>query len=167
MEEQPNHYSVQFAPADKQKKKNPSFLQGKVFLTILLVFAVTLSYFAALKMPAAIQKKDHDRGIIDSKSAVEVEVVDTYGNHKQAEYIVNLLRENGFDVVEFHRVIGHPVDYSYVVDHTDTKDASRKIAECIGIQKTKIYTKPAADLMVDVSLVLGNDIDKLKPYQTH
>jgi diphthamide synthase (EF-2-diphthine--ammonia ligase) len=74
------------------------------------------------------------------------------------------LRENGFDVVEYHRVAGRQVDYSYVVDHTVNRDVSRKVAECIGIQKTKIYAKQAAELMVDVSLVLGNDINKLKPY---
>ena len=137
MEEQPNHYSIRPAPADKQKKKNRSFLRGKIFLTILLALAAVLVYLAATKMPAVVRKSAHEQRIIDSKSAVEVEVVDTHGNQKQAEYIIDLLRKNGFDVVEFHRVSGHPVDYSYVVDHTGNQDASRKIADCIGIQKAK------------------------------
>ncbi len=166
MEDRPNYYSVQSVPADKQKK-NRSFLRGKIFLTILLTIVAALLYFAAIKMPAALQKKDADQRIIDAKSAVEVEVVDASGNQKQAELLIDQLRKNGFDVVEYHRVTGRQVDYSYVVDHTVNRDASQKIAECIGIQKTKIYAKQAAELMVDVSIVLGNDINKLKPYQTH
>ena len=164
MEKRLNHYSDQSARAEKQKKKNHSFLRGKIFLTILLVLVAVTLYFAAIRIPAAVQKKDHTQGIIDSKSAVEIEVVDASGNQKQAEHIIDKLRENGFDVVEYHRVAGRQVDYSYVVDHTVNRDVSRKVAECIGIQKTKIYAKQAAELMVDVSLVLGNDINKLKPY---
>jgi hypothetical protein len=167
MKEQQNHYATGSGPSVRQSKKNRPLLRGKILLTGVLVIVVAGLYLASRRLPVVQRSDDRPQGIIDSKNAVEVEVIDTRGNQKQAEYIIDVLRKNGFDVVEYHRIAGRPVDYSYVVDHGGGRGVSQKLAECIGIQKTKLYAKRDTALMVDISLVLGNDIGTLKPYQSH
>jgi pyruvate/2-oxoglutarate dehydrogenase complex dihydrolipoamide acyltransferase (E2) component len=86
---------------------------------------------------------------------VRVQVLNASGRPGLAREATRVLRDRGFDVVEFGNGKGFPPDSSVVLDRVGNLDRARQVADAAGIRR--VMARPDANLIVDVTVVLGKD----------
>jgi hypothetical protein len=97
--------------------------------------------------------------------ALEVEVLDGAGNIKVAQYVTNMLRVQGYDVVEMKRNDDGLVERTYIFDRSGNLEAARKLAMTLGIAQDKVFQKIDRNLYLDVTVIVGKDYSRLKVFQ--
>ncbi len=96
---------------------------------------------------------------------LEVEVLDGAGNMKAAQYVTNILRSQGYDVVEMKRNNDGMIERTYVVDRSGNLEAARKLATALGIAQDKVFQKINRNVYLDVTVMVGKDFFRLKVFQ--
>jgi hypothetical protein len=96
---------------------------------------------------------------------LQVEVLDGAGSMKIAQHVTNMLRSQGYDVVEMKRNDDGIIERTYVVDHSGNLEAARKLATTLGIAPDKVFQKIDRNLYLDVTVVVGKDFSRLKVFQ--
>jgi hypothetical protein len=99
------------------------------------------------------------------EKALEVEVLDGAGNMKAAQYVTNVLRVKGYDVVEMKRNLEGSVERTYIMDRSGNLEAARTLAEKLGISQDKVFQKIDRHLYLDITVVVGTDFSRLKVFQ--
>jgi len=96
---------------------------------------------------------------------LEVEVLDGVGNIKIAQYVTNVLRSQGYDVVEMKKNDDGIIERTYVVDRSGNLEAARKLATALGVAQDKVFQKVDRNLYLDVTVTVGKDYSRLKMFQ--
>ena len=96
---------------------------------------------------------------------LQVEVLDGAGSMKAAQYVTNILRSKGFDVVEMKKNNDGMIERTYVVDRSGNLEAARKLATNLGVAQDKVFQKIDRNLFLDVTVVVGKDFSRLKVFQ--
>jgi hypothetical protein len=91
--------------------------------------------------------------------------LDGAGSMKVAQYVTNILRSKGYDVVEMKRNNDGIIERTYVIDRSGNLEVARKLAETLGIATDKVFQKIDRNLYLDVTVVVGKDFPKLKVFQ--
>ena len=86
---------------------------------------------------------------------VRVQVLNASGRPGLAREATGLLRDRGFDVVEFGNGKGFPPDSSIVLDRAGRAETARQVADAVGIRR--VAARPDPSLFLDVTVVLGRD----------
>jgi hypothetical protein len=86
---------------------------------------------------------------------VRVQVLNASGRAGLAREATRMLRDRGFDVVEFGNGKGFPPDSSIVLDRAGKVETARQVADAVGIRR--ISARPDSNLYLDVTVVLGRD----------
>ena len=86
---------------------------------------------------------------------VRVQVLNASGRPGLAREATGLLRDRGFDVVEFGNGKGFPPDTSIVLDRAGRAEMARQVADAVHIRR--IAARPDSNLYLDVTVVLGRD----------
>jgi hypothetical protein len=97
-------------------------------------------------------------------AAPEVEVLDGAGSMRWAQHATDVIRANGFDVVEMKRYSGGIAERSFIMDRSGNISAARALAEKAGIAPDKVFQKIDRSLYVDMTIVIGKDFPKLKAF---
>ena len=97
--------------------------------------------------------------------ALEVEVLDGAGSMKAAQHVTNILRSQGYDVVEMKRNNSGIIERSFVLDRSGNLDAARKLAEKLGIAQDKVFQKIDRNQYLDITVMVGKDFSRLKAFQ--
>ena len=97
--------------------------------------------------------------------ALEVEVLDGAENIRAAQRITNVLRSQGYDVVEMKRNAGGIVERTFVFDRLGDLEAARKLAAALGISQDKVFQQIDRNLFLDITVVVGKDFSRLKVFQ--
>lgn len=86
---------------------------------------------------------------------MRVQVLNASGRAGLAREATRVLRDRGFDVLEFGNGKGYPPDSSVVLDRTGHVELARQVADAVGIRR--VTAKPDSNLYLDVTVVLGRD----------
>lgn len=86
---------------------------------------------------------------------VRVEVLNASGVPGLARRGTEVLRDVGFDVVQYGNAPGFAPDTSLVLDRVGRMELARSVADAIQIPR--VYAKPDSNVYVDVTVVLGRD----------
>ena len=86
---------------------------------------------------------------------VRVEVLNAMGAAGVAGEVTDLLRERGFDVVQFGNASSFDRDTTVVIDRVGREDFAEAVANALGIRN--VLVEPDSSLFVDVSVLLGRD----------
>ena len=89
------------------------------------------------------------------RERVRVEVLNAGGVPGVAADVRDLLRESGFDVVEWGNASSFDRDTTVVVDRVGREELAEAVANALGIRN--VLVEPDPNLFVDVSVLLGRD----------
>jgi hypothetical protein len=79
-----------------------------------------------------------------------------------ATRFTNVLRDNGFDVVDSGNFETFDVKETIVIDRSGNLDHARKIARALGIGEENIIREVSPNFFLDATVVIGSDYEKLK-----
>jgi hypothetical protein len=96
---------------------------------------------------------------------VEVEVLDGAGSMRAAQQVTNVLRSQGYDVVEMKKNNDGLIERTYVVDRSGNLSAARTLAMDLGISPDKVFQKIDRSVFLDVTVMVGKDYSRLKAFQ--
>jgi hypothetical protein len=89
------------------------------------------------------------------RERVRVEVLNAAGVAGVAREVMNLLREDGFDVVQYGNAPSFDRDSTLVIDRVGRVELAEGVANALGIRN--VLVEPDPDLYVDVTVMLGRD----------
>ncbi|HYW12350.1 MAG TPA: LytR C-terminal domain-containing protein [Longimicrobium sp.] len=86
---------------------------------------------------------------------VRVEVLNASGVPGLAKRGTEMLRDGGYDVVNYGNAPGFAPDTSLVLDRVGKMEFARSVADIVQIPR--VYARPDSNVYVDVTVVLGRD----------
>ncbi|MBD0321654.1 MAG: LytR C-terminal domain-containing protein, partial [Gemmatimonadetes bacterium] len=86
---------------------------------------------------------------------VRVQVLNASGRPGLAREATRVLRDRGFDVLEFGNGRGFSPDSSMVLDRAGRLEVARQVADAVGIRH--VAARPDSNLYLDATVVLGKD----------
>jgi hypothetical protein len=168
----PSHAAVQIDTADIPRERIPQLQTRTVRYSKLTkgVFGIlSLALIVIVYVLAHRSFSNHSVTVDPLPSStdrvLEVEVLDGAGSMKAAQYVTNILRSQGYDVVEMKRNNDGMIERTYVVDRSGNLEAARKLATTLGITQDKVFQKIDRNLYLDVTVVVGKDFSRLKVFQ--
>jgi len=168
----PTHTAVQTETADISQEHVPKLQTNTVRynkLTKIVFGLLSLALIVTVYVLAHRSFSNHSATIDPLPSstdrALDVEVLDGAGSMKVAQYVTNILRLQGYDVVEMKRNNDGIVERSYVLDRSGNLEAARKLATTLGIPQDKVFQKIDCNLFLDVTVIVGKDYSRLKVFQ--
>lgn len=95
---------------------------------------------------------------------IQLDVLNSTGTPKLGQRCTDYLRARGFDVVEMGNY-KEAVEYTRVIDRAGNLEAAQQVAKALGIPKERVARQIDRNAYLDVSVVIGKDFRKLKPFQ--
>ncbi|HZV11690.1 MAG TPA: LytR C-terminal domain-containing protein [Candidatus Kapabacteria bacterium] len=150
-------------PADRSRRRN---LEIAVIVILLmgvgvLGYAFVYRVFIAPPINAEIERQS---GLTKKDARIQVNILNATPQHDLARRVMDYLRARGFDVVEIGNYSSEQ-SRSLVIDRTGDSLSARKVAFAMGIPDSSIRKDVDSSLYLDVSVVLGNDFEQLKPWK--
>jgi hypothetical protein len=141
-------------------------LQTIGLFALLLVVAVLVGSLAAGLMGRGrggaedVAAADSARAPVRSPAPrptgrVRVEVLNASGVPGLARRGTEMLRDGGYDVVNYGNAPGFAPDTSLVLDRVGKMEFARSVADLVQIPR--VYARPDSNVYVDVTVVLGKD----------
>jgi hypothetical protein len=143
-------------------------LRGKVMKGALVVLSVALFitiYVLANRKNTASSEESEFIPVVNGRS-LEVEVLDGAGSMRATQRMTDILRAQGFDVVEMKRNNGEVEERTIIFDRSGNLDAAKKLATGLGVPQDKVFQKIDRNLYLDITVVLGKDYSRLKAFQS-
>lgn len=100
-----------------------------------------------------------------NSQSLEVEVLDGAGSMRAAQQMTDVLRAQGYDVVEMKNN-GEVEERTFIIDRSGKLDAARRLATALGISRDRVFQKIDRTLYLDITVVLGKDYSRLKAFQS-
>ncbi len=124
-------------------------------LVVLVAVAGLLAGAAYLgrRFPEAGAAEDQPRYVPPER--VRVEVLNAAGVAGVARDVSTLLRNDGFDVVQYGNASSFDRDTTLVIDRVGRAELAEAVANALGIRN--VLVEPDPDLFVDVTVLLGRD----------
>lgn len=132
-----------------------------VALVLVLGYAFVHRVFIAPPVNAEVERQDD---LVRKGAKIQVNVVNSSGAQRVARRTMDFLRARGFDVVEIGNA-GEPVAMSTVIDRVNDSLSARKVAFALGIADSCVRRDENRKLFLDVTVVLGQDYESLKPWK--
>lgn len=128
-----------------------------IFATLLAVAILTGSLVSGLARDGrtAVGSPAAPAAAAPRGQRVRVEVRNAAGAPGLAREVTGLLRDRGFDVVEFGNAQAAHGDRSRVLDRVGRPERARAIADALGIGT--VVAAPDSNLYLDATVVLGRD----------
>jgi hypothetical protein len=147
----------------RKKKRQQHFSYAKLAAALAFAaLAITIYVMANRNVSAADEAAKHVLTV--AGKIPEVEVLDGVGNIKIAQRATDYIRSTGYDVVEMKRNIDGIAEKSYIVDHSGNLELAKQLALSLGISETKVFQKINSKLLLDVTVVVGEDYKSLAPF---
>jgi hypothetical protein len=153
-------------PSDLHTHKTSVFAKNILLNIIIVVLAgiiIFMSYSVFMKISLLSSEGDDNDPDLTSR-IVQLEVLNGCGISGAAEKFTNYLRQNNFDVVQVGNYYSFDIDNTIVIDRTGNKGNAIKVADALGIDSKNVIQQINNDYFLDVSLIIGKDFNRLKPY---
>ena len=130
-------------------------------LVLVLGYAFVHRVFIAPPVDAAVERQDD---MVRAGQKIQVNVLNSASTKGLARRVMDYLRARGFDVVEIGNAqAAQP--HSAVIDRVNDSLSARKVAFALGIPDSCIRREENRDLFLDVTVVIGDDYELLKPWR--
>jgi LCP family protein required for cell wall assembly len=104
-----------------------------------------------------VKKYLKDEGPAPVKDQIDIEILNGSNNPGQALSLRNYLLEYGLNILHYGNALRSDFEKTQVIDRTGAPALARKVADIINC--TEVTTKVDKTLMVDVSIIIGNDFE--------
>jgi hypothetical protein len=164
------HPDVESSASSERVRKNQRLtaLRGKIMKGTLIVlsvaFFITLYVLANRRSNTGSEEGEYIP-VVNNRS-LEVEVLDGAGSMRAAQYMTNVLRAQGYDVVEMKRNNSEVEERTFILERSGNLDAARKLATMLGVSQDKVFQKIDRTRYLDISVVIGKDYSRLKVFQS-
>ncbi|MBO6623173.1 MAG: LytR C-terminal domain-containing protein [Balneola sp.] len=146
---------------DEKTSSNSNLYLNSVigFLSVLLL-GLLLALFTRIVYPRIFnQRADQPSQLIGS--IIQLEVLNGCGESGIANNFTNLLRSNGFDVVEVGNFERFDVENTFVISRSSSFNNAKRVADALGVSEENIIREESEDFYLDVTVVLGKDYQQL------
>jgi hypothetical protein len=126
--------------------------RGLILLLAIAALAGAAAYLGQ-RFPGSPEEGGAPRYV--PRERVRVEVLNAAGVGGLAREVTNLLRDDGFDVVQFGNAGAFDRDSTAVIDRVGRMELAEGVANALGIRN--VLTEPDPNLFVDVTVLLGRD----------
>ncbi|HZW37813.1 MAG TPA: LytR C-terminal domain-containing protein [Ignavibacteriaceae bacterium] len=154
----------------KQPRKPASsekFKISNILINVLIGLLLFLVLFFAYNIVAKLTVKEDTEELADKNKPskiVQLEVLNGCGTSGVADKFTEYLRNHEFDVVKTENYLSFDVENTFVIDRTGNNANAKKVADALGVEYRRITKQLNEDYLLDVSLIIGKDFNKLKPY---
>jgi hypothetical protein len=129
------------------------------FLSILLMLLL-ISLFTRIVYPRILtERNDKNSGLISQ--IIQIEVLNGCGVNGVANNFTNILRTNGFDVVDTGNFDNFDVQQSMVISRSGSMEHAYQIARVLGIEDIHVLREESDDYYLDATIVIGADYESL------
>jgi len=129
------------------------------FMLYLVFFSIT----QRTKELSDTQVEESDESFFgDVERIIQVEVLNGCGITGIAAEVGEFLHSKGFDVVKISDFESYNMPNSLVIDRVGIWDFASKVANAMGTDA--VIQQVAPELLLDVSVIIGNDYQKLSPF---
>jgi len=97
---------------------------------------------------------------------IQVEVRNGCGIDHLAAHTTQFLRDQGFDVVDVGNYHTFDQEKSLVIDRVGDPESARKVARALGLPESRVREEVRRDLYLDATIVIGEDYQKMRPFQS-
>lgn len=108
---------------------------------------------------------DTDKASTKRTTAIQLEVLNGTTESGAAQRLTEALRSGGFDVVDIGNFKSSNVQRTMVIGRTADKSAAMSVASFLGVDKSHVVQQPDKDLYLDVSVIVGKDINQLRVFK--
>jgi hypothetical protein len=105
----------------------------------------------------AVKKFISDEGPAPLGDEIKIEILNGSSNPGQAQSLRNYFVEYGFNVVHFGNAMRDDYERTMVVDRLGRPSLAKRIADIINCKE--VYTRVDETLLVDVTVIIGNDFE--------
>ena len=105
----------------------------------------------------AVKKFISDEGPAPLGDEIKIEILNGSSNPGQAQSLRNYFVEYGFNVVHFGNAMRDDYERTMVVDRLGRPSLAKRIADIINCKE--VYTRIDETLLVDVTVIIGNDFE--------
>lgn len=126
------------------------------FLLVLLLAAL----FTRIIYPRIISERTENHSELIS-NIIQLEVLNGCGVNGVANAYTNILRRNGFDVVETGNFDHFNLKESIVISRSGNMNNAFRIAKALGIKKENVLREESPDFYLDATVVIGADYKQL------
>jgi hypothetical protein len=138
-----------------------------LFLNLIIIvlggLIIFMSYSLVTKIKGIASVDEEELNNLPA-AIVQLEVLNGCGVTGVADKFTAYLRQNNFDVVQVGNYSSFDFDKTIVIDRTGKRANADKVAGALGIDKENIIQQINNDYFLDVSLIIGRDFNKLKPF---
>ena len=160
---------------EKPRSKNPpqdasiKSSTANLFLNLIIILLGILILYMSYSFFMKITGNGRDKLNADANKTggriIQVEVLNGCGVSGAADKFTEFLRNRKFDVVQIGNYTSFDIEKSMVIDRTGNMQSAYKVAAALGIDKKNVIQQVNDNYFLDVSLVIGKDYNKLKPYK--
>jgi hypothetical protein len=148
---------------DTGKQKKSVSLLGSISIILLVFINLFLLYNLGLNV---LHLENEPAEVIQSdslKRKIRVEVLNGCGTKGIADKLTDYLRRNSFDVVNIGNYRSFEVEESIIIDRTGSIYQAVQVAVAMGLSEDNIISQVNKEYLLDVSVILGKDYQKILP----
>ena len=152
-------------PQNVNIKSSTANLFLNLIIVLLGILILYMSYSLYIKLAGHGGNKLDAEGNKTRGKIIQVEVLNGCGVSGTADKFTEFLRSRKFDVVGIGNYTSFDIEKTMVIDRTGNMESAYKVAAALGIDKKNVIQQVNDNYFLDVSLVIGKDYNKLKPYK--
>jgi hypothetical protein len=150
------------------KTLNPKHLALNIVIALLgiVVFFLLYSFItnSFVSKPVEWTTEAQEKGNV-SAEIIQLDVLNGCGVSGVAQKFTDFLRKRNYDVVQSSNYKTFDVQESIVIDRLGDLEAARRVAYALGVDEKNVVQLINTDYYLNVSVVIGHDYKKLKPFQ--
>lgn len=156
------------APVKNARTLNPKHLALNIVIALLAIVVFFLLYsfitnsFVNTPVEWTTEKQEADKA---SAEIIQLDVLNGCGVAGVAQKFTDFLRKRNYDVVQSSNYKTFDVQESIVIDRLGDLEAARRVAYALGVDEKNVVQLINTDYYLNVSVVIGHDYKKLKPFQ--
>ncbi len=104
-----------------------------------------------------VKKFLNDEGPAPIGDEIKMEILNGSENPGQAQSLRNYFLEYGFNVVHYGNALRNDYEHTIVIDRIGRPSLAKRIADIINCRE--VYTRIDKTLLVDVTIIIGNDFE--------
>jgi hypothetical protein len=156
------------ATAKNSKSLNPKHLVLNIVIALLgivvffLLYSFITNSFVNKPVEWTTESQEQSRG---DTEIIQLDVLNGCGVSGVAQKFTDFLRKRNYDVVQSSNYKTFDVQESIVIDRLGDLQAARRVAYALGVDEKNVVQLINTDYYLNVSVVIGHDYKKLKPFQ--
>lgn len=147
---------------NQHKKSFTNILVLNTSIILLIIINILLIIYF-LKNISFNKSTDGSSAADSLKPRIQIEVLNGCGVSGKAELLTNYLRNKGIDVVNLGNYRSFEIENSIIISRNNKPNNAERVSAAIGLNESSIISQTNPDYMLEATLILGKDYNKLIP----